>query len=116
MHVVLLRDVRRGRVDLSCKQRRAHSARRQYLGAPIGRAHFGSELFQNADGALAAPGKRRAHPVDEEVDGALDHRVRNVLEAQAGGKRCEFGAFCPSLLASLPGDVRLPLAVMTAPK
>src|SRR5262249_17019882 len=49
----------------------------------------------DADGTLARTRKRRAGPVDEEVDAAIHDLARDRLEAQTGGECRQFGALAP---------------------
>jgi hypothetical protein len=84
VHVVLLGEVRRGRVDHGGEQRARAPAGDQHLRAAVERPHRAREGLDRLDRARTLAGQCRAEPVGEEVFGARDDGGRDGAEAQVG--------------------------------
>ena len=110
--VVLLGDVRGGGIDQRGEQRRGHLPRRRGSRSAHRPAPSSPRIFPAmAIARWPRAGQRRTRPVDEEIHRAVDHRLRNVLEAQAGGEggeRRRFRCRSPRAIAGFAIRCRLP--------
>ena len=90
--IVLLGHMRRRGVDHRRKVRAGLAAAHQHFGRTGARPHRRSKAGDGFDRPCALARQCGAKPVDQQVFGLAQHRWRNVLEVQAGGKFSELGS------------------------
>ena len=98
--IVLFGNVRGCAIDQGGEQRRGRSPGRQHLGSAVGRSHLGRQRLHRRGRGLPAPGKRRADPVDEEIDGPVEHRPGHGAAVRSAAKAASMALSSPLALAS----------------
>ena len=91
VHVVLLGEVRGGGVRHGREIGSGALARDDHLAGTFGRPHRFREAHDALDRAGALAGDGGCQPVDQQVLGLAHDRVRDLVEAQAGGEAGELG-------------------------